>query len=401
MSRKNDLEGRQANLLKLVQVLSFLVVFAAGVILGLLTSTHMNAHFTSRYAAPLFSYNYVSAAPPSQADDLCAEIVETVRAETEKKCVKVDCISMETFLHPQNLSHRMTDDEIMWRASMVPRKAEFPFKRVPKVAFMFLTRGPLPMLPLWEMFFEGQDKNLYSIYIHSHGYDLKVSKESAFYGRHIPSQIVQWGSVKLVDAERRLLANALLDQLNERFVLLSESCIPVYNFPIIYEYLTSSAHSFVESYDDPTRYGRGRYSRSMLPYISLHQWRKGSQWFEIKRELATHIIADTLYYDLFRRYCKPACYPDEHYIPTYLHMFHGSQNANRTVTWVDWSLGGPHPATFRKDDINEDFIRAIRDNGTSCSYNSENITICNLFARKFAASTLEPLLNLTTTVLEF
>lgn len=72
---------------------------------------------------------------------------------------------------------------------MVPRKEEYPFKRVPKVAFMFLTRGPLPMLPLWEKFFAGQDKRLYSVYVHSHGYELAVSNESAFYGRHIPSQV--------------------------------------------------------------------------------------------------------------------------------------------------------------------------------------------------------------------
>ncbi|KAI4387624.1 hypothetical protein MLD38_000045 [Melastoma candidum] len=180
MSRKDYLEGRQANLLKLVQVLSFLVGFTAGVILGLLTSTHMSAH--------------------------CPILL--LQLPWRPSCIL------------KNLSHGITDDEIMWRVSLVPRKVEFPFKRVPKVAFMFLMRGPLPMLPLWEKFFEGQDKNLHSVYIHSYGYDVKLLNESAFYGRHIPCQIVQWGSVKPVDAERRLLANALLDQSNERFVLL-------------------------------------------------------------------------------------------------------------------------------------------------------------------------------------
>lgn len=73
-------------------------------------------------------------------------------------------------------------------------------------------------------------------------------------------QQVEWGSVTLVDAERRLLANALLDFSNERFVLLSDSCIPLYNFSTVYKYLIGSIHSFVGSYDDPSRYGRGRYS---------------------------------------------------------------------------------------------------------------------------------------------
>lgn len=214
-------------------------------------------------------------------------------------------------------------------------------------------------------------------------------------------QDVSWGSATLSDAERRLLANALLDFSNERFVLLSESCIPVYNFPTVYKYLTGTAYSFVESYDDPSRYGRGRYNHNMLPYITLHQWRKGSQWFELRRALAVSVVADTKYYTLFRKHCRPSCYPDEHYIPTYLNMFHSSQNSNRTVTWVNWSMGGPHPAMYGKANITEDFIRSIRNNGTRCQYNSKKTSVCHLFARKFAPSALEPLLTLSSTIMEF
>ena len=34
----------------------------------------------------------------------------------------------------------MKDEELFWRASMVPKIQEFPIKQVPKVAFLFLTR---------------------------------------------------------------------------------------------------------------------------------------------------------------------------------------------------------------------------------------------------------------------
>lgn len=214
-------------------------------------------------------------------------------------------------------------------------------------------------------------------------------------------QNVEWGTVSLTDAEKRLLANALLDFSNERFILLSESCIPVHNFPTVYKYLIHSKYSFADSYDEPTRYGRGRYSRKMFPDIHLRQWRKGSQWFELNRYLAISVISDTKYYDIFKKYCKPACYPDEHYIPTLLNMFYGSQTANRSVTWVDWSLGGPHPATYENVNITEGFIRGIQNNSTLCSYNTEKTSLCYLFARKFAPSALEPLLNLTSTVMRF
>ncbi|KAJ9159071.1 hypothetical protein P3X46_024602 [Hevea brasiliensis] len=390
--RRGDKEDggldRHMGLLKLVQILSFLVVFVAGIIMGLATSSHISQYFTSQ--ARLFFTNNIAATKIPGGN--CTIL---------RPCKTVDCLSMEAFLHPKNLTHSMTDKQLFWRASLMPTKEEYPFDRLPKVAFMFLTRGPLPMLPLWERFFRGHEK-YFSIYIHTPPeYVLNVSMDSPFYRRQIPSQDVEWGTVSLVDAEKRLLANALLDFSNERFVLLSESCIPIYNFPIVYKYLIHSEYSFVESYDDPSRYGRGRYNRKMLPDIKLFQWRKGSQWFEIQRALAVHIVSDTKYYAIFKKYCKPACYPDEHYIPTYLNMFHGPLNSNRTVTWVDWSLGGPHPATYRGINVTESFIQSIRSNGTECSYNSEMTSVCYLFARKFHPSALEPLLNLTSTVMEF
>lgn len=375
----------------ILRLISVLIVFVVGVVIGLTSCSHVNRYFNLH--ADQFYYNYAAAPTSSENNNNCTIVVES--------CEKEDCYSNDSFIRPKNLTHEMSDEELFWRASMVPQKAEFPYQRVPKVAFMFLTRGPLPHLPLWERFFKGHDK-FFSIYIHAPpGYVLNVSSGSPFYRRQIPSERVEWGSISLIDAEKRLLANALLDFSNERFVLLSESCIPVYNFPIIYEYLIGSTHSFIESYDDPSRYGRGRYSRWMYPDIKLSHWRKGSQWFEMNRTVAILTLSDTKYYKLFKRYCTPSCYPDEHYIPTFLHVLYGKFNSNRTVTWVDWSFGGPHPATFGRENITVDLIQDIRNNGSLCAYNTGKIPICSLFARKFASSALEPLLNLTYSVMKF
>ncbi|XP_010553652.1 PREDICTED: uncharacterized protein LOC104823674 [Tarenaya hassleriana] len=397
--RLGEKEGGEKHIgfLKLAQTLSLLLIFMAGIIIGLAASSHIDRYFSSLPSTHSTSTNLqtVSFSPN------CTIIHGECDAESDKSRSKGrDCSSIEGFLRPENLSHRMTDEELLWRASMVPVKEEYPYERVPKVAFMFLTRGPLPMLPLWEKFFKGHEK-FFSVYVHAPpGYDMNVSIDSPFHGRLIPSQRVEWGTALLTDAEKRLLANALLDFSNERFLLLSESCIPIHNFPTVYRYLIGSNYSFVESYDEPTRYGRGRYSRKMLPHIKLHQWRKGSQWFEANRKIATYIISDTKYYSLFKKYCRPACYPDEHYIPTFLNMFHGSDNANRTVTWVDWSFGGPHPARYNAENITESFIQQIRSNG-SCLYNGEVTSLCYLFARKFAPNALAPLMNLSSTVMEF
>ncbi|KAF3538504.1 hypothetical protein F2Q69_00018877 [Brassica cretica] len=207
----------------------------------------------------------------------------------------------------------------------------------------------------------------------------------------------------MVDAEKRLLANALLDESNQRFVLLSDSCIPLFDFTTIYDYLTGTNLSFIGSFDDPRKSGRGRYNPKMYPQINVTHWRKGSQWFSTTRELALHILADTFYYKIFDQHCKPPCYMDEHYIPTLVHMFHGEMSANRTLTWVDWSRVGPHPGRFIWPDITDDFLNRIRFT-EECAYygrDGENTTTskCFLFARKFTEDTLEPLLRIYPLVL--
>ncbi|KAI3687373.1 hypothetical protein L1987_81068 [Smallanthus sonchifolius] len=258
---------------------------------------------------------------------------------------------------------------------------------------MFLTKGPLPLAPLWERFFKGHE-SLYSVYIHSlPSYEAEFSSKSVFYGRQIPSQAAEWGQMSMCDAERRLLANALLDFSNECFVLVSESCIPLYNFTLTYQYITNSRYSFMGAFDDPGPVGRGRYNYNMSPEVSLSQWRKGSQWFETHRNLALVIVSDTTYYPKFEAFCRPACYVDEHYFPTMLTIKAPGLIANRSLTWVDWSRGGPHPATFGKSDITEEFMKKLHQ-FQNCVYNGEHSSICYLFARKFSPGSLEPLLLL-------
>ncbi|KAK8957735.1 hypothetical protein KSP39_PZI000263 [Platanthera zijinensis] len=104
-------------------------------------------------------------------------------------CIKLETNDLNRLIKPPSiLSHNMSDAELFWAASFVPQVKKYPFKRVAKAAFMFLTRGPLPLSPLWEKFFKGNEA-LYSIYIHSlPSYEASYPKHSVFYKRQIPSQ---------------------------------------------------------------------------------------------------------------------------------------------------------------------------------------------------------------------
>jgi hypothetical protein len=96
------------------------------------------------------------------------------------------------YLVPRSgLMHNMTDDELLWRASMEPRwvDARMPDRVVAKVAFLFLVMADLPLRPLWENFFV-EHQGLYSIYVHARpNYAGSLPVDSVFYGRMIPSQV--------------------------------------------------------------------------------------------------------------------------------------------------------------------------------------------------------------------
>lgn len=90
---------------------------------------------------------------------------------------------------PSTYMHTLDDSELFWRASFVPQIKEYPFKRSRKIAFMFLTRGPLPLSPLWEKFFRGNE-GYYSIYVHTMpSYRANFSSSSVFYQKQVPSQV--------------------------------------------------------------------------------------------------------------------------------------------------------------------------------------------------------------------
>lgn len=131
----------------------------------------------------MYTYQYISiySVAPSTAAS---------RIQTPHGCVE-EPKGLEGWIRPpSSLLHEMNDTELFWRASLVPMVEKYPFKRTPKIAFMFLTRGPLPLAPLWDRFFEGNER-LYSIYIHSSpSYEPEFEPYSPFYGRQIPSQVL-------------------------------------------------------------------------------------------------------------------------------------------------------------------------------------------------------------------
>ncbi|CAO2204793.1 unnamed protein product [Urochloa humidicola] len=379
---------------KLLNVLPMLLLFSLGFVLGM-TYNSKFPNFYLPFVAPLPSPPPPPLPPPTPSPPP----PPPPPANPQTGLVR--------FLAPSTVTHNMTDDELLWWASMTPKVQSSPYHRVPKVAFLFLARGDLPLRPLWEKFFAGHE-GLYSIYVHTDpSYTGSPPEDSVFYGRMIPSQKTMWGDITLVAAERRLLANALLDLGNERFVLLSESCIPIYNFTTVHAVLTGTNTSFVDVIVTPARHDALFAERHN---ITAARWRKGAQWFEMDRPLAVEVVGDTTYFPTFRDHCagRRACLMDEHYLPTLLSVLRWPRGANRTLTFADWDRRrrtGFHPHVHRAEEVTAALIGEIRGGeraGVNCSaFRDAASGVCYLFARKFTPDTLEPLLRLAPKVMGF
>ncbi|EEC78599.1 hypothetical protein OsI_18623 [Oryza sativa Indica Group] len=298
-----------------------------------------------------------------------------------------------------------------------------------RLAFLFIARNRLP-LDL------GDKEGRFSIFVHSRpGFVLTraTTRSGFFYNRQVNNSVqVDWGEASMIEAERVLLAHALKDPLNERFVFVSDSCVPLYNFNYTYDYIMSSSTSFVDSFADTKA---GRYNPRMDPIIPVENWRKGSQWAVLTRKHAEVVVEDEEVLPEFQKHCRrrplpefwrdwdrpiPAeawkahnCIPDEHYVQTLLAQ-HGLEEelTRRSVTHSAWDLSsskdrerrGWHPVTYKISDATPALVKSIKDID-NIYYETENRkewctsngkpAPCFLFARKFTRAAGLKLLDLS------
>jgi hypothetical protein len=278
------------------------------------------------------------------------------------------------------------------------------------IAFCFLTRGPLPLAPVWHRFFAGaEDAAQYRIHVHAApGFQLNASTVDSplFHGTHINASVsVEWGQMSVVDAERRLFATALADPAVGWVVLLSESCVPLRPFPYVRSYLLGSRVSFLDSFMDV----QGRYNPRMAPAIPPAAWRKGTQWAALRREHALAIVADEAVFAAMLAHCRTwtspdgayaqFCAGDEHYKQTLLVLLGRElETAHRPVTFANWwPINRSHPKQYVVQEVDAQLLEDLRTRrelwrplegehlrcGTFGNATAADLRPCWLFARKF------------------
>lgn len=252
--------------------------------------------------------------------------------------------------------------------------------QLPKVALLFLTRGPMPLESIWKDFL-GIDhitgdndspkwQQYFSIHVHA-APGFTYPSESLFHFHTIKRPIeAQWGKHSMIDAERKLLQAGLEDPLNKYFVLLSETHIPLYSAAATYLTLATETYSRIRacgnSSDESDIRRRMTYrmtSEMNESGITEHTWRKSSQWFGLIRSHAKLVVEESVVDNAFKQYCyvdyDRFCASDEHYIPTMLAINKKEADCacDGHMTRVIWNGNFMHPKTFGKIDATMGTLR--------------------------------------------
>lgn len=122
---------------------------------------------------------------------------------------------------------------------------------------MFLTRGPMPLEPIWREFLEGDPagggvhwSELFALHTHpAPGYEYPPA--SIFHGTEVAGRRrVVWGEHSVVTAERALIRAALVSPSTMRFLLASETCVPLWSRATLYLNLMSRQRSEINTCRD-------------------------------------------------------------------------------------------------------------------------------------------------------
>jgi hypothetical protein len=172
-----------------------------------------------------------------------------------------------------------------------------------KIAFCFLIYDKINNEELWYNFFKNIDKNKYNIYIH-----YKENKPLKYFESYKIKNTVptKWCDKSLVEAQNKLLESAIKDSNNQHFIFISNSCIPLKSFDLIYNTLDSNYSYFNTSKP---------YTKTFSSSIKVY---KSSQWCILNRKhtqkiLENNEILNTILKIFKTKYVK-ACSDEYSYI---------------------------------------------------------------------------------------
>ena len=227
-----------------------------------------------------------------------------------------------------------------------------------KIAFCFLTYDNLIRPDIWNIFFEKINESLYSVFIHPKHSRLSFNNLN-FKHNIVKDVVITKGKydISIVRATLRLLQEAYnSDKEITHFIFLTQSCIPLYNFNILYNIITKFPFSVISNIDSNRKERYSELSNIMKKYILFNNFTKQQPNMILIREDVQYFIMNN-YTDHFR---SMTC-PDEHYFINVLKYVFKKKVIQRQINFCNTDLRRTQALEFIN--IDDKFINSIRSMG--------------------------------------
>jgi len=222
-----------------------------------------------------------------------------------------------------------------------------------KIALCFLTYENLSQPKLWSKIINN-NKDKLNVYIHNKK-DF-IDKEYNLHQYCIQNRIeTTYANKSIVEATLTLFKEAYKNKTNCFFILLSDKCIPLYNFEYIYKEIFSSNSNIISSIPTSTaRFGHltnhERYFELTDPtFLDIKKTVKDSQWLSLNRTTVNFFIEN----NFLNMYSNNFYAVDEHYFGNICIKF-DIPYLNRKITFVNWKQKSDnkndreYPKTYEK-----------------------------------------------------
>jgi hypothetical protein len=219
-----------------------------------------------------------------------------------------------------------------------------PKNRKEEIAFCFLLKEYQKHGIVWEKFFKEDKYKSYNIY--SHIKNVTDKTQSWLLKNRVKSITTGWCEESLVKAFIQMLEKALENPKNKYFCLLSDECIPLYNYWITYKKITSTNKTRMhidltaEAYIDTGFYYADQWvilnRKCAKLLLKLYSTKKGEKYLKYIREETEQFCPDELFpINWF-----------SHNFGTMSSSTFKKEIKNVTVTFTEWDGIHPSPIKF-------------------------------------------------------
>ena len=205
-----------------------------------------------------------------------------------------------------------------------------------KIAFCFLIYDIINHEELWNIFFKDVDINLYNIYIH-----YKFNKPLKYFEKYKLENCIEtkYENETIPLAYNILFREAYTDENNYKFIIVSNSCIPLKSFNYIYNKLTIDNYGYFNVTPQSQCFPNCNY---LLQVIEKKNISKSHNWFILNRTLVENLCFDKD--EFLKTHYKTIYAPAEYFYYTFIKILNLQDEiittlniANDATTFTNWA----------------------------------------------------------------